>query len=186
MTTRALSASSYGSASICSTKTPLSSVESMPPEDLDNWVGTGWVEPGPRPSSVPFTKLLAPPWDHSQGPNFVKFIPSAPDIARDQNMFSPSSAFPCGNIVRRFEPHTLPTIHTSPGTGYGGLEPPKPGPNSQTLGTFWDVPSEIEQIDSHVSLPLSQMCDLGEETSVLDYRALFSDLHYPYMLLDDE
>jgi hypothetical protein len=178
MTTRSLSASSYGLASICSTNTPLSSVKAIHARDPGNWVGTGWDEPGPGPYSTPFAKFLAP----------------LPTITLEQNPSSPYSAFSYGSVNMEAPPSSFLTIQTPYFNSFSGspLEhfPKDNGssditslesfPNWQTLGVFSDVPSEIEKIHSHVSLPSSHTNDLGKETSDLDSRDLFSDPQYPY------
>jgi hypothetical protein len=193
MTTRPLSASSYGSASICSTNTPLSSVKAMHPGDPDNWVGTGWVEPGPGPYSTPFAKLLAPLWDQS----LLNLAAPLPTIPLEQNPSSPFSTFAYGNVNMEASPASFLTIYTPYFNSFSGsplehfpkdnnssdITSPESFPDWQALGMFSDVPSEIEQIHSHVSLPSSHTNDLGKETSDLDSRDLFSDPQYPYTFI---
>ncbi|KAH8794864.1 hypothetical protein BGZ57DRAFT_867744 [Hyaloscypha finlandica] len=190
MTTRSLSASSYESASICSTDTPLSSVKAIHPGDHDNRVGTGWDEPGPGPYSTPFAKLLAPPWDQS----LFNLAAPLPTTTLDQNPSSPCPAFSYGNVNMEASPSSFLTIYTPYFNSFSGsplehfpkdngssdITSPESFPNCQALGMFSDVPSEIEQIHSHVSLPSSHTSDLGKETSDLDSRDLFPDPHYPY------
>ncbi|PMD50608.1 uncharacterized protein K444DRAFT_273105 [Hyaloscypha bicolor E] len=200
MSTRSLSTSSSGSSLICPTNTPPSSIEGTPPEkSVTASSGMsrryGWLDTGPRPPLTTSTKRPAPLWDPFQDPIVFHLGPSSPTLNGRHTTFSKSATIPYGDTFNISAPPPLSTIYTSQLNDFSDpvpLEPfpqdngssditsPESFPNWQALGMSSDVPSEIEQIHSHVSLPLSHTSDLGKETSDLDSRDLFSDPQYPY------
>jgi len=203
MSTRPLSASSSGSSSICPKNTPPSSVEGISSEksvtaSSDMSRSYGWLDTGPRPPLATSMKRPAPLWDPFQDPIVFHLGPSSPTINGRHTTISKSATIPYGDTFNISDTPPLPTIYTSQWNDFSDpvpLEPfpqdngssditsPESFPNCQALGMFSDVPSEIEQIHSHVSLPSSHTSDLGKETSDLDSRDLFSDPQYPYTFI---
>jgi hypothetical protein len=183
MSTRSLSATSFGPTSTRA-GTPPTTMDSTPIEDLgmgnsSTLAGIEWLDTGPR-SSTP-TKLPTPPSIQFQDADLFDLIPTSTTVIGNQELFSPSSNFPCGNTFTVAESPHLSTTYTSPGNGFSNPRLPDPLPNLQVLGMFYNVPSEIEQCPSHVSGPLSQAFDTREETSVLASRDLFPDMQYTFI-----
>jgi hypothetical protein len=203
MSTRSLSTSSSGSSLIYPTNTPPSSIEGTPSEksvtaSSDMSRNYGWLDTGPRPLLTTSTKRPAPLWDPFQDPIVFHLGPSSPTLNGRHTTFSKSATIPYKNTFNISDPPPLPTVYTSlwndfsdppplesftQDNGSSDITSPESFPNWQALGMFSDVPSEIEQIQSHVSLPSSHASGLGKETSDLDSRDLFSDLQYPYTFI---
>ncbi|KAE9363766.1 hypothetical protein N431DRAFT_564359 [Stipitochalara longipes BDJ] len=190
MSTRSFSSSSFGSTSIGTTNTPPSSNEASPPRDhriIDSYA-LSWTElavTGPRASSTPHTTVVAP-WEDSSlsgeaAPSTTTTLKQVPGA--QISMISYNNALAYDDTFKMSFSRPLPTNYALYFNGFSDVSSPESFPNWQTLGMFSNVPSEIEQDHSHVSLPWSHKYDLGEETSVMDLRDLSSELHNPHTFI---
>jgi hypothetical protein len=189
MSMRSSSPSSCGSASIYTTNTARSSIETTPRGDpgtfnFDHSIGLAGPNSGPDTSLVFTTDNHAQPWDPIQVANMTNFNPPQADINSGQFAFSPPSTFPYGTEFDMWNSPLFPPIYTPPGNGYGDHTSLDPNSPLQGLGASFDVLSEMEQNHYHVSSHLSNPNDFVEETSVR-FSDPFPRLHC-YTLLDDD